>query len=54
MPDVDFPGLEAKLSPEDQAAFDALTCPICNLPGMRGGACVFSDLHKSSERRPAP
>ena len=49
IPEVDFPGLEAKLSPEDQAALDALNCPTCHLPGMKDGACVFADLHRSSE-----
>lgn len=39
-----------KLSPADEAALEALKCPTCSLPGMKDSKCVFSDLHKSSER----
>lgn len=38
-----------KLSPEDEAALEALKCPTCNLPGMKDGACVFAHLHSSDK-----
>lgn len=50
MPKLDGP--EPTLSPEDRAALDALTCPACNLPGMKDGACLFQELHQSKERSP--
>ena len=39
------------LSAEDLAALDALKCPTCGLSGMKDGACLFVELHKSSEGR---
>lgn len=38
---------EPELSKEDEAALEAKRCPVCELPGMKGGKCVFSELHRT-------
>lgn len=49
MPTLDGP--EPELTPKDRAALAALYCPVCRFPGMRDGACVFSDLHKGQTEK---